>query len=229
MLSLHLSPKIARVSIAACILVAAAACNGDGVSGPPDFKLTPIVTFDDLKAALVEARNEANGGFGLDMWAAVVDRSGLVGSVVFTGATNTDQWPGSRVIAAQKANTANAFSLPHLALSTANLYSAAQPGGTLPLHDAQGKLLGGLAVRGDASCADHNQAWKVRYNLHLDFVPAGVADPTTNNNHGDDNIIYDINPATGVSASGFGHPECSAAATAIGIHLPDPDQRPIGH
>jgi len=273
MLSLHLSPKLARVSIAACILVAAAACNGDGVSGPPDFKLTPIVTFDDLKAALVEARNEANGGFGLDMWAAVVDRSGLVVSVVFTGATNTDQWPGSRVIAAQKANTANAFSLPHLALSTANLYSAAQPGGTLfglqeanptnedaayggdaadygsrqdymigkriggtnvfggglPLYDAQGKLLGGLGVSGDASCADHNIAWKVRYNLHLDFVPAGVADPTTNNNHGDDNIIYDINPTTGVSASGFGHPECSAAATAIGIHLPDPDQRPIGH
>src|SRR2546426_11199515 len=65
------------------------------------------------------------------MWAAVVDRSGLVFAVVFTGATATDQWPGSRVIAAQKANTANAFSLPHLALSTANLYAATQPGGTL--------------------------------------------------------------------------------------------------
>jgi len=41
------------------------------------------------------------------------------------------------VISAQKANTANAFSLPvgapisGLALSTANLYSAVQPGGTL--------------------------------------------------------------------------------------------------
>src|SRR5256712_9598729 len=65
------------------------------------------------------------------MWAAVVDRNGLVVAVVFTGATATDQWPGSRVIAAQKANTANAFSLPHLALSTANLYAATQPGGTL--------------------------------------------------------------------------------------------------
>src|SRR5437763_1288053 len=63
--------------------------------------------------------------------AAVVDRNGLVVAVVFTGATSTDQWPGSRVIAAQKANTANAFSLPHLALSTANLYAATQPGGTL--------------------------------------------------------------------------------------------------
>lgn len=42
-----------------------------------------------------------------------------------------EQWPGSRVISAQKANTANAFSLPGLALSTANLWSATQPGGSL--------------------------------------------------------------------------------------------------
>jgi hypothetical protein len=35
------------------------------------------------------------------------------------------------VISAQKANTANAFSLPQLALSTANLYTAVQPGGSL--------------------------------------------------------------------------------------------------
>ena len=38
---------------------------------------------------------------------------------------------GSRVISAQKANAANAFSLDGLALSTANLYSATQPGGSL--------------------------------------------------------------------------------------------------
>jgi len=37
----------------------------------------------------------------------------------------------SRVISAQKANTANAFSLPGLAVSTANLFSAVQPGGSL--------------------------------------------------------------------------------------------------
>jgi hypothetical protein len=41
------------------------------------------------------------------------------------------QWPGGRVISAQKANTANSFSLPGLALSTANMWSAVQPGGTL--------------------------------------------------------------------------------------------------
>ncbi len=42
-----------------------------------------------------------------------------------------DQWLGSRAISAQKANTANDFSLDGFALSTANLYSATQPGGSL--------------------------------------------------------------------------------------------------
>jgi uncharacterized protein GlcG (DUF336 family) len=65
------------------------------------------------------------------MWATVVNRDGVVCAVVFTGNNRGDQWPGSRVISAQKANTANAFSLPKLALSTADLYSATQPGGSL--------------------------------------------------------------------------------------------------
>ncbi len=85
----------------------------------------------DLKAALTTAQNESNGGFGLDMWGTIVDRDGVVCAVAFTGAARGDQWPGSRVISAQKANTANAFSLPGLVLSTANLYTAVQPGGSL--------------------------------------------------------------------------------------------------
>ena len=72
-----------------------------------------------------------NGGLGFNMWATVVNRDGEVCSVVFSGSERGDQWPGSRVISAQKASTANAFSLPRFALSTANLYSAVQPGGTL--------------------------------------------------------------------------------------------------
>src|SRR5258705_14005119 len=72
-----------------------------------------------------------NGGFALNMWATVVNRDGEVVAVAFSGNDRGDQWPGSRVISAQKANTANAFSLPGLALSTANLYTAVQPGGTL--------------------------------------------------------------------------------------------------
>src|SRR5438270_5867499 len=65
------------------------------------------------------------------MWATVVDRDGVVCAVAFTGADRGSQWPGSRVISAQKANTANAFSIPSFALSSANLYAATQPGGSL--------------------------------------------------------------------------------------------------
>jgi uncharacterized protein GlcG (DUF336 family) len=82
-------------------------------------------------------------GVGLqnDMWATIVDSFGRVCAVVRSGegAPVGGQWLGSRVISAQKANTANAFSLragagglvPGLALSTANLWSATQPGGSL--------------------------------------------------------------------------------------------------
>jgi uncharacterized protein GlcG (DUF336 family) len=87
--------------------------------------------YSELKAALASARQAANGGFNLDMWGTIVNRDGVVCAVAFTGSNRGDQWPGSRVISAQKANTANAFSLPGLALSTANLYAAVQPGGTL--------------------------------------------------------------------------------------------------
>src|SRR5215831_10984800 len=85
----------------------------------------------ELKAALTAAQGTSNGGFSLEMWGTVVNRDGQVCAVAFTGDNRGDQWPGSRVISAQKANTANEFSLPGFALSTANLYSAVQPGGSL--------------------------------------------------------------------------------------------------
>lgn len=90
-----------------------------------------LPSYSELRKALVAARQQANGGFNLDMWGTVVNRDGVVCAVAFTGNDRGDQWPGSRVISAQKANTANAFSLPGLVLSTANLYSAVQPGGSL--------------------------------------------------------------------------------------------------
>jgi hypothetical protein len=154
------------------------------------------------------------------------------------------------------------------ALSTANLYSAVQPGGTLfglqesnpvrttvayggnpanygqandpmiggriggvnvfggglALYNAQGALVGGIGVSGDTSCTDHIVAWKLRFALNLDNVPAGVS-PT-----GDDNIIHDVtrDPVTGhtVSEKGFGHPECDATATSVSKELPT--KFPIG-
>lgn len=74
----------------------------------------------ELKAALIAARQQDNAGFNLDMWGATVARDGTVCAVAASGKHWGDQWPGSRVIAAQKAHTANAFGLPGLALATAN-------------------------------------------------------------------------------------------------------------
>ncbi len=84
-----------------------------------------------LKSSVAPTGGPSNGGFDLNMWASVVDRDGKVCVVTRSGDDRGDQWPGSRVISAQKANTANAFSLPGLALSTANLWAATQPGGSL--------------------------------------------------------------------------------------------------
>jgi len=202
-----------------------------------------LPTHSQLQSALALAQQQSNGGFGLNMWGTVVNRDGVVCAVAFTGSNRGSQWPGSRVISAQKANTANAFSLPTLALSTADLYSAVQPGGSLfglqesnpvatfiayrgdpnnygQANDPQGQLIGAVGVSGDSSCADHNIAWRTRHTLNLDFVPAGVSTDKTR----PDNIIYDIvNPTgfpIGVSASGWGHPVCSPASTTIASQLP---------
>lgn len=99
--------------------------------GAPAAFAGSLPTHTQLQTTLQTVVAEANGGFGLQMWATVVNRDGVVRVVVFSGKARGDQWPGSRVISAQKANTANAFSLPGLALSTANLFSAVQPGGSL--------------------------------------------------------------------------------------------------
>jgi uncharacterized protein GlcG (DUF336 family) len=193
--------------------------------------------------AVVKQGQKGNGGMGNPEWAVVVNRDGIVCAVTFSGPNRQSQWLGSRIIAASKANTANAFSLQDYALSTGNLYAASQPGqslygiassppdpavayagpaanygepndpmvgkpvggvivfgGGLPLYTPQGALVGGLGVSGDTACADHVVAWKVRHDLRLDGVPMGPAPGQS------DNLIFDIQ--NGLSASGFGHPEC---------------------
>lgn len=116
--------KKSIVALCACVsLFVAAPARADNCKDLP--------SYETLRQKLVAARGQDNGGLNLDMWATIVDRSGIVCAVVFSGGATDSQWPGSRVISAQKANTANAFSLRTLALSTANLYSAVQPGGPL--------------------------------------------------------------------------------------------------
>ena len=102
-----------------------------------------LPTHSMLKSALEGAVATETSGLNNHMWATLVARDGTVCAVAFSGGHSGAQWLGSRVISAQKANTANAFSLDArsassgsgqargLALSTANLYSAVQPGGSL--------------------------------------------------------------------------------------------------
>ena len=113
-----------------------------------------------LKAALVAATSTETSGLNNQMWGTIVDRNGIVCAVAFTGVNQGAQWPGSRVISAQKANTANAFSLDSLsssngsgqpnglALSTANLFSAVQPGGSLFGLQASNPVDTGVAYGG---------------------------------------------------------------------------------
>ena len=98
--------------------------------------------WNHLRQQLVAANNLINLILNNNMWATIVAADGTVCAVAFTGNDNLQaQWLLSRVISAQKANTANGLSLQAgqgpkstfkgLALSTANLWKAVQPGGSL--------------------------------------------------------------------------------------------------
>jgi len=84
-----------------------------------------------LKSSVKASGGPGNGGFDTHQWALIVNRQGMACAITFSGPTPDSQWPGSRLIAASKAATANGLSLPDMALSTANVYAPAQPGGTL--------------------------------------------------------------------------------------------------
>ena len=193
-----------------------------------------------LRAALIQAVAAETSGLDLQMWGTIVDRDGVVCAVAFSGRNRGSQWPGSRVISAQKANTANAFSLDGLALSTANLYSASQGtsaatplggslfglqfsnpvdpqvayggnasdagtkndgmvgkriggvnvfGGGMALYNTNKRVVGGVGVSGDTSCADHNIGWRVRNNLGLDNL-SGIGG-VSGDAQRPDNIIFD--------------------------------------
>lgn len=116
-----------------------------------------LPTFAELKDALDSVvQDGGNGGLANEMWGTVVDRDGIVCAVAFTGNALGDQWPGSRVISAQKANTANAFSLPPGAgfggaLSSGNLYGTVLDGGSLLGLQFSNPVDPAVAYAGDAA------------------------------------------------------------------------------
>lgn len=137
----------------------AAAAQGSACAGLPSHaQLKQIVT------SVVD--KGGNGGLAFHMWATVVNRDGVVCAVAYSGDDRGDQWPGSRIISAQKAYTANAFSQPQdgpgggplglfqgLSLSTANLYSAVQPGGSLYGLQHSNPIDSAAAYSGDHAAA----------------------------------------------------------------------------
>ncbi len=126
MRALHVLPLVAG-----CAFIALG-CGDEDPNGPTletaSAKLAKLLPdHAELRARLRQVLEEPNGGLGFEMWATILDRDGVVVDVVFSGEQRADQWPGSRLISAQKANTANAFSLDGFALSTANLFARCSP------------------------------------------------------------------------------------------------------
>jgi uncharacterized protein GlcG (DUF336 family) len=231
--------SLARTALASLLLAApfatapltsAQAASGE-LEGPKGCSISSDVV-NSVQGQLASVVQSGNGGIFKPnrMWSAIVDRQGRLCSIISIG----DAWPGSRAIAIAKAFTANGFSNDGLALSTANIYSATQPGGSLyGLNDSNpfnpfflpqdigvgfvaggiitfgggvalysgGKVIGGLGVSGDTSCADHSIAYRMRAAAHLDGIPAGVG------LNGTDNIVY-IPTGQPVNPASYAQPHC---------------------
>ena len=234
-----------RLTVTAVILAtagaaAASAQNQNNQGNQPATCSISGSVVNNVLGQLASVVQLANGGLFSPnrMWAAVVDRQGVLCAVTRSDA---DAWPGSRDIAIAKAYTANAFSSHSLALSTANIYGPTQPGGSLyglnnsnpfnPAFNAQGtgigatvggmitfgggvalysngQVIGGLGVSGDTSCADHAVAYRMRAQASLNITPSN------------DNISYYAGSGPGgvitspieVDPSQFKQPHCLGAA-----------------
>ncbi len=174
---------------------------------------------------------DANGGIFSPnrMWSAIVDRKGTLCSIINSG---NDPWPGSRAIAIAKASTANDFSNSGLALSTANLYAATQPGGSLyglnnsnpynPIFQQEGfgvgfvpggiitfggglaLYQGGQVIGGLGVSGDSSCAdHAIAYRMRRMAGLDGI--PKGVGLNGTDNILY---AAAGTTPTGFEQPHC---------------------
>jgi uncharacterized protein GlcG (DUF336 family) len=163
------------------------------------------------------------------MWSAIVDRKGHLCSVINTDNDPWPGSRAIAIAKASTANDFSnsglALSTANLYAPTqpgGSLYGLNNSNPFRPLFDAQqtgidavpggiitfgggvalyenGKVIGGLGVSGDSSCADHAIAFRMRQLAGLNGVPSGVAPDNT------DNIIY---AASGTTPTGFEQPHC---------------------
>ena len=122
---------VSRSGVKILVMIAAYPLACLAQSKPDCSELPDAARLRSTLQSVVRQGAAKNGGMGNQEWAAVVNRDGVVCAIVFSGTTRSDQWPGSRVIAASKASTANGLSSNDFALSTANDFAAAQPGQSL--------------------------------------------------------------------------------------------------
>ena len=135
--------RIAFLALASAFgMVSAFAQQNNNNDAGTDQGCFALPGYQALKAQLAAAVLAETSGLNNHMWATIVDRNGIVCAVAYSGSSVGAQWLGSRVISAQKANTANDFSLDGSAVSNGapdyrcpcpppSLFSAVQPGGSL--------------------------------------------------------------------------------------------------
>jgi uncharacterized protein GlcG (DUF336 family) len=168
-------------TLAALLFVAFTACDrgpaARNASHPPESASPPrskgcsdVPDAAALKKLLQDAPSQNGDAGGLNhgkaMWGAIVNRDGELCALAVSTEDMAATWPGSRGIAIAKASTANGFSSDVSPMSTARLYTLAQPGHSLfsaangnplnpecagPANDVKtgiGKVCGGTIVFG---------------------------------------------------------------------------------
>jgi len=124
--SLRHCGRLLNLLAAAAIFIPCCLAQSGGCAGLPDAN-----TLRGVLQSFVKQGPSKNGGLGNQEWAVIVNRDGIGCAVVYSGDNRAQEWPGSRVIAASKANTANGLSNSDYALSTANVFAASQPNQSL--------------------------------------------------------------------------------------------------
>jgi uncharacterized protein GlcG (DUF336 family) len=162
------------------------------------------------------------------MWSAVVDRTGRLCSVISEGdawpgsraiamakaETGNDfsnsrlaistanlyapTQPGGSLYGLNGSNPFNPFALPQGVGGGFVVGGIITFGGGVALYQ-DGKVIGGLGVSGDSSCADHAVAYRMRLAAGLNGIPGGP------NAQGNDNIQY---APAGKVPTGFEQPHC---------------------
>jgi len=183
-------------------------------------QLMTVITFPDANGGIFKPNR---------MWSAIVDRNGTLCSVVNSGNDPWPGSRAIAIAKAGTANdfsnsglalsTANLYGPTQpggslYGLNNSNPFDptflprnsgiGAVPGGIITFGGGvalyqNGKVIGGLGVSGDSSCADHAIAFRMRILAGLNVVPSGVAPDNT------DNIIY---AAAGTAPTGFEQPHC---------------------